>query len=106
MRSSQSVTRWPAAARSLPPALLPKRLRGEAGLLAEEAGEVRRVREGEIISDLVDRLIGEDQLAFRLGQHALADEVACRDPGSTLDMIVQAIGRHGKFAGIEGKLAL
>src|SRR5215831_9510852 len=87
-------------------ALLAKRLRGNAGLLPEKAGEVRGVREGEIVGDLVDRLIGEDQLAFRLGQHALADEVAGGDAGGTLDMIVQAIRRHGELAGVESKLAL
>src|SRR5258708_32181872 len=94
-----------AACRS-PPALLAKRLRGDAGLLAEKAGKMRRVREGELVSDFVDRLIGEDELAFRLGRNALADEVACGDPGTTLDVIVQAIRRHGELAGIEGKLAL
>src|SRR6266478_5759496 len=89
-----------------PPALLAKRLRRDAGLLAEKAGTMRRVREGEIVSDFVDRLIGEEELAFRLGQNALADEVACGDAGRTLDVIVQAIRRHGELAGIEGKLAL
>src|SRR6266446_6032641 len=89
-----------------PATLLAKRLRGDAGLLAEKAGKMRRVREGEIVSDFVDRLIGEEELAFRLGQNALADEVACGDPGSTLDVIVEAIRRHGELAGVEGKLAL
>src|SRR5260370_34172909 len=66
------------------PALLAERLRGDAGLLAEKAGKMRRVREGEIVSDFVDRLIGEEELAFRLGQNALANEVRRGDASRTL----------------------
>src|SRR5579871_6123565 len=73
------------------PALVAKRLRADAGLLAEEPGEMRRVREGEIIRDLVDRLVGEDELAFSLSQHALPDEVAGGDPGGALDVVVEAV---------------
>src|SRR6266853_3674218 len=85
----------------LPAALLAERLRRGAGLLAEEAGEMRGVREGEIVGDLVDRRVGEDELALRLGQHALADEVAGGDAGGALDMVVEAVGRHRELAGIE-----
>jgi hypothetical protein len=67
---------------------------------------VRGVREGEVVGDLVDRLVGEDELALRLGQHALADEVAGGDAGGALDVIVEAVRRHGKLAGVERELAL
>src|SRR5262249_55851297 len=45
------------------------------GLLAEKAGEVGWIREGKIVSDLVDRLAGEHQLALGFGEHALADQM-------------------------------
>src|SRR3974390_22166 len=69
-------------------------LRRRAGLLAEEARKMRGIGEREIIGDLVDLLAGENELAFGLGQHALADQMAGRDAGCTLDVIVQSIRCH------------
>src|SRR5262249_3255810 len=62
-----------------PAARLAKRLRRRPGVLAEEADEMRRVRETELGADLVDRRIGEDDLPLSLGQQALADQVARGD---------------------------
>ena len=80
---------------------LAKRLRRHAGLLAEEAREVGRVGEGQIVGDLVDRLSGEHELALGLGQHALADEMAGGHPGCALDVIVEPVGGHRQPLGVE-----
>ena len=60
-------------------ALRAKLVRRGAGLLAEEAGEMGRVGEGQFVGDVVDRLRGEDQLALGLGEDALADQMAGGD---------------------------
>ena len=50
-------------------------VRRRAGLLAEKAREVRRIGERQVIRDLVDRLAGKHELALRLGEDALANEM-------------------------------
>src|SRR5215475_9134068 len=76
------------------------------GLLAEKAGEVGRIGEGEIVGDLVDRLAGEHELALGFGEHALADQVAGGDAGCAPDVIVEAVDRHCELVGVEGELPL
>src|SRR3954452_17622676 len=76
-------------------------MRCGAGLLSEEAREMRRVGKGQIISDLMDRLGGEYQLTLGFGQHALADQVARRHAGRALDVVVEPVGRHRELLGIE-----
>ena len=48
--------------------------------------------------DLVDRETGEDELALRLGEHALADQVAGGDAGRALDDVVEAVGVMASFS--------
>src|SRR5262249_36987819 len=76
------------------------------GLLAEKAGEVGWIREGKIVSDLVDRLAGEYELALGFGEHALADQMPGGDAGCAPDVIVETIDRHGELVGVEGELPL
>ena len=72
------------AANRSPSPPLAELVRRRAGLLAEEAGEVGRIGEGEIVGDLVDRLAGEYELALGLGEHALADQVPAVTPVARL----------------------
>ncbi len=81
-------------------------MRCGAGLLAEEAGKVGGIGEGKIVGDLVDRFAGEDELALRFGEHAVADQVTGGDAGCALDVIVETVDGHGKLVGVEGKLPL
>src|ERR1700686_719006 len=81
-------------------------LRRGSGLLAEETREVRRIGKGEIVGDLADRKIGEDELALRFRQNALADQVAGGDPGGALDVVVETIGRHRQFRRVESDMPL
>src|SRR5674476_468626 len=83
-----------------------ERLRRHAGLLAEKSREVRRIGECEIIGDLVNRLIGEHELALGFGQHALADQVTRGHAGCALDVIVEPVRRHRQLLGIEADQAL
>src|SRR5579862_4645961 len=81
-------------------------VRRGAGLLAEEAGEVRRVGEGQLLGDVVDRLRGEDQLALGFGQHALADQMAGGDAGRAFDVVVEPVDSHAELLRIKIELAL
>src|SRR5690349_1724714 len=87
-------------------ALLAERLRRRPRLLAEEAGEMRRVGEGEIVGDLVNGLGREDELALGLSEDALADQVTGCHAGRALDVVVEAIGRHRQLLGVEREHAL
>src|SRR4051794_5816285 len=87
---------WNPAPTPLPAARSPELMRRGAGLFAEESGKVRGVREGKAISNLVDRLAGEDELALRLGQHAMADQVPRSHAGGPFDVVVEAVDRHGE----------
>src|SRR5207249_12281385 len=46
------------------------------------------------------------ELPLGFGEHALADQVSGSDSGCTLDVIIEAIDRHGELVGVEGKLPL
>ena len=81
-------------------------VRGGAGLLAEEAGEVRRIGERERIGDLMNGLCRKYELAFGFGQGPLADQMAGGDAGGAANMIVEAGDRHGQRLGIERKVSL
>src|SRR5580693_4736804 len=87
-------------------ALIAKFMRGGAGRFAEEAGEVGRVGEGELLRDFLDRLSGEDECALGLGEHALTDEMTGGDAGCTFDVVVEPIDGHAEFVGVERKQAL
>src|SRR5580692_6430241 len=79
-------------------------VRRGAGLLAEEAGEVRRVGEGQLLGNVVDRLGGEDQLALGFGEDALADQMARGDTGRAFDVVVEPVDGHAELFGIKLKL--
>src|SRR4249920_1939277 len=83
------------------PAPLAKRLRCHSRLLAEKPGEVRWVRKGEVVGDLVDRLVREHELALGFSQDALTDQVPRRYAGCSFDMIVDPVRRHRQLAGVE-----
>src|ERR1700689_3182785 len=98
------------AFRSRPPtrsaaALRAKLVRRGAGLLAEEAGEVGRVGEGQLLGDVVDRLRGEDQLPLGLGEDALADQMTGGDAGRAFDVVVEPVDGHAELFGIKIELA-
>src|SRR5450759_5955065 len=78
-----------------------KGLRRHAGLLAEKSGEVRRIGKRQIVGNLVDRLIGEHQLALGFGQYALADQMARRHAGRALDVVVEPVGGPRQILGLE-----
>ena len=54
----------------------------------------------------MDRLAGEHELALRLGQHAMADQVTGGDAGRPFDVVVETVDRHGELVGIECELPL
>src|SRR4029079_4960296 len=73
-----------------------KRLRRHASLLAKKAGEMRRVGKSKIVSDLMDRLVGEYKLPLGFGENALPDEMTRSDTGRAFDMVIETVGRHRK----------
>src|SRR5580658_8252033 len=79
-------------------------VRRGAGLLAEEAGEMRRVGEGQLLGNVVDRLGGEDQLALGFGEDALADQMAGGNAGRAFDVVVEPVDGHAELFGIKLKL--
>src|SRR3954447_17456953 len=80
-------------------------MRSRAGLLAEKTREVRRIGERQVIRDLVDRLAGKHELALRLGEDALPDQVPGGDAGRALDVVVEPIRRHRELRSIKIKKA-
>ena len=82
-----------------------KRLRRRAGLAAEEAGKVRGVGERQVVGDLLDRLVGENELALGFGQDALADQMPGGHAGRAFHMIVEPVRRHRQPVGVERQQA-
>ena len=66
---------------------------------------MRRIGERQIVGNFLNWLAGKDKLPFRLGQHALADQMPRRDPYS-LYVIVETIRRHRQLLGIEADQTL
>ena len=66
---------------------------------------MRRVGKAEVVGDFMDSLAGENKFALGLGEQPLPDQMAGGDAGCALDVIVETVGRHRKFAGIESDLA-
>src|SRR5205814_10107000 len=54
----------------------------------------------------MDWLTGKHELPLGFGEHALANQVSGSNSGCTLDVIIEAIDRHGELVGVEGKLPL
>ena len=86
-----------------PSPLLAKFVRCGAGLLAEESGEMRRIGEGKLLGDVVDRLRGKNELTLGLAEHALAYQMASGDAGGAFDVVIQPIDGHAELFGIEGQ---
>src|ERR1700733_9455485 len=80
-------------------------VRRRSGLLAEEPREMRRIGEGELLGNVVDRPRGEDQLALGFGQHALTDKMTCGDAGCAFDMVVEPVHGHADLFGIKAEQA-
>ena len=55
---------------------------------------MRRIGKRQVVGDLLDRLVGEDQLALGLGQHALAEG------GFTPDDIKEIILQQAIYCGV------
>src|SRR5215469_2552358 len=67
---------------------------------------MRRIGKGQVVGDLVNWLIGEDELTLGLRHHSLTDQMTGGDPDGAFDVIVEPIGRHRQLLGIETELTL
>ena len=55
----------------------------------------------QIVSYLTDRLARERKLPFCFGEYPLSYQLARRQSGDALDVLVEAIGRHRELGGVE-----
>src|ERR1700675_3137265 len=76
-----------------------------SGLLAEEPREMRRIGEGELLGNVMDRLRGEAQLALGFGQHALTDNMTCGNAVDAFDVVLEPVDGHADLFGIKSEQA-
>src|ERR1700691_601496 len=75
-------------------------------MLAEEAGEMRRVGKRQLFRNVLNRLRCENELTFCFGQDALTDEMTGSHAGCPFDVVVEPINRHAEVLRIKSELVL